>query len=149
MKLKVELLGRDYIEVEFEEPPGAENPEASKSIKKVSFIGCSEFSSHIAEMRMQFGNDISKWPEPAGTDHSSLLIKEMILRLRGDWKFPYAHAELCHCRLVATLTVDEAVIAGAHTPEVVTRLTSASSACGSCRKDVQRIIDYRLGRNEK
>lgn len=138
-KLKVELAGRDFIEVELED----ENPSA---IKRVSFLGCSPFMEMMKNMRLQFGNDISKWPCPEGKDHSSLLLKEMILKLRGEWKFPYEHEELCHCRSISAHTVDQAVIAGAHTPEVVTRQTSASSACGTCRFEVERIINYRLGR---
>lgn len=142
MKMKVELAGRDYIEVEF----AGENPQEPGPLKRVSFLGCSEFMEMMKEMRIQFGNDISKWSFPDGKDHSSLLLKEMILKLRGEWKFPYEHEELCHCRAVSAYIVDQAVIGGAHTPEVVTRQTSASSACGTCRGEVEKIINYRLGR---
>ena len=73
----------------------------------------------------------------------TLILSEMILKLRGEWNFPYADEELCHCRSIATQTVDQAIIAGAHSPEVVTRQTSASTACGTCRPTVQKIIEYR------
>jgi len=142
MKIKVELEGRDSIEVECEEgtlqKPGA--------VKKVSLVGCSDFMEMMHKMRKHFGPDISKWPLPEAHDHSSLLLKEMILKLRGEWEFPYAEDELCHCRTVPAHTVDQAIIAGAHTPEMVTRLTSASTACGTCRPEVQKIINYRLGK---
>lgn len=136
MKLRVELEGRDYIEVESEEG----RP------KKVSLLGCSEFMEMMQRMRRSFGIDITKWPLPEGQDHSSILLREMILKLRGEWVFPYPHTELCHCRSVSAHAVDQAVIAGAHTTEVVTRQTSAGTACGTCRPETQKIIDYRLGK---
>lgn len=145
MKIKVELEGRDFIEVECGESD-PQTPNIPGVVKKVSMLGCSEFMEMMQTMRRNFGVDISKWPLPEGHDHSSLLLKEMILKLRGEWAYPYAHAELCHCRTVAAHTVDQAVIAGAHTTDVVTRQTSASTACGTCRPEVQKIIDYRLGK---
>ncbi|KHD89649.1 MAG: nitrite reductase [Bdellovibrio sp. ArHS] len=142
MKIKVELEGRDLIEVDCE----GEDLQHPGTVKKVSILGCAEFMGMMQTMRRHFGNDLSKWPLPEGHDHSSLLLKEMILKLRGEWHFPYADEELCHCRSVPAHTVDQAVVAGAHTPEVVTRQTAASSNCGTCRPDVQKIIDYRLGK---
>lgn len=140
MKIKVELEGRDYIEVECE----GEDPKSPGTLKKVSFLGCSTFLQTMQDLRKEFGPDLRKWSLPQGHDHSSLLIKEMILKLRGEWAFPYDEEELCHCRTIPTHTVDQAIIAGAHTPEVVTRQTSASTACGTCRPNVQKIINYRL-----
>lgn len=145
MKIRVELEGRDYIEVECEDSD-PQGPQVPGIVKKVSMLGCTEFMEMMQRMRKNFGVDISKWPLPEGTDHSSLLLREMILKLRGEWAFPYAHAELCHCRSVPAHTVDQAIIAGAHTTDVVTRQTSASTACGTCRPEVQKIIDYRLGK---
>lgn len=130
MKIRAELDGRDFIETEDE--------------KNISFLGCSQFINLVKQMRALHGNNVKTWPVPQGTDHSSLLIKEFILKMNGQWSFPYAHEELCHCRAVSAHKVDQAIIAGAHTPEVVTRLTSASSACGVCRAEVEKIINYRL-----
>lgn len=142
MKIKVELEGRDFIEVECL----GDDPQAPGAVKKVSVMGCTEFMDMMTKMRKHFGADLSKWPVPEGQDHSSLLLREMILKLRGEWNFPYKDDELCHCRSIQTQVVDQAIIAGAHTPEVVTRQTSASTACGTCRPQVQKMIDYRLGK---
>lgn len=142
MKIRVELEGRDFIEVECD----GEDPSHPGPIKNVEILGCAEFMDMMQKMRKNFGPDIGKWPLPDATDHSSLLLKEMILRLRGAWAFPYGEDEVCHCRNISTHTIDQAVIAGAHSSEVVTRQTSASTACGTCRPEVQKIIDYRLGR---
>jgi NAD(P)H-nitrite reductase large subunit len=100
----------------------------------------------MQKMRKAFGPDITKWPLPQGEDHSSLLLKEMILRLRGEWAFPYSEDEVCHCRSISTHSIDQAVIAGAHSTDKVSRQTSASTACGTCRPEVQKIIDYRLAK---
>ncbi len=140
--MKVELEGRDFIEVECL----GDDPKAPGPVKKVSLMGCSEFMDMMQKMRKHFGADIRQWPIPDAQDHSSLLLKEMILKLRGEWVFPYQEDELCHCRSIPTHVVDQAIIAGAHSPEVVTRQTSASTACGTCRPNVQKMIDYRLGK---
>ncbi|MGE5084906.1 MAG: bacterioferritin-associated ferredoxin [Bacillota bacterium] len=140
MKIKVELEGRDFIEVECE----GDSSQIPGRVLKVTHMGCTEFMEMMQKMRRHFGPDVAKWPVPKGKDHSSLLLAEMVLRLRGEWKFPYQEEEICHCRSISTHSVDQAIIAGAHTPEVVTRQTSASTACGTCRPEVQKIINYRL-----
>ncbi|MNK07847.1 BFD-like [2Fe-2S] binding domain protein [compost metagenome] len=142
MKIKAELAGRDFIEVECE----GENPKSPGKVLKVTMVGCTEFLDLMQKMRRHFGVDIAKWPLPEGDDHSSILLREMVMKLRGEWKFPYGEEELCHCRTVEAQIVDQAVIAGAHSTDKVTRQTSASSACGTCRPEVQKIIDYRLNK---
>lgn len=141
-KLRVELEGRDFIEVAYD----GENPLRPGAATKVSFVGCFDFMAMMAKMRKNFGNDIASWPLPQEWDHSSLLLKEMIMKLRGEWVFPYQELELCHCRNVSTHKVDQAIVAGAHSAELVTRQTSASTACGTCRPEVQKIINFRLGK---
>lgn len=130
---RAELKGRDLLEFDFTQ----EKP-------RVKVIGCTELLSLVRKYQMQFGNHPQSWPIPQGKSHSELLLKEVLLKSRGQWEYPYNHAELCHCRSVATEIVDQAIIAGAHKPEVVSRQTSASTACGTCRPDVQKIIDFRL-----
>jgi bacterioferritin-associated ferredoxin len=131
-KISVELEGRDRIEVQG---------------TQVRFRGCSELTELMKSMRQNHGDDLSQWPLPNGSSHSEILLRELVLKLRGEWAFPYKEAEVCHCRNVPCKTIDQAVIAGAHTTAIVSRQTSASTACGTCRPDVQRIIDYRLQQN--
>lgn len=142
MKIKVELEGRDFLEVEC----AGEDPRTPGPVLKVSMVGCTEFMDMMQMMKRNFGVDPSKWPLPETQDHSAMLLREMILKLRGEWKFPYEEDEVCHCRTISTQTIDQAILAGAHTPEIVTRQTSASTACGTCRPNVQKIIDYRLNK---
>lgn len=142
MKIKAELVGRDFIEVECE----GEDEKSPGKVLKVTMAGCTDFLDLMQTMRKHFGVDLKKWPVPEGDDHSSILVREMVLKLQGHWVYPYAEQELCHCRMIDTQIVDQAIIAGAHTAEKVTRQTSASSACGTCRPEVQKIIDYRLNK---
>ncbi len=132
-KFSVELEGRDRIEVEMK-----------NAIPKVGFRGCSELMGLMQLMRKNFGVDLSQWPTPNGSSHSEILLRELILKLRSEWKYPYQEAEVCHCRNVTCHTIDQAIIAGAHSTEIISRQTSASTACGTCRPDVQKMIDYRL-----
>jgi len=83
------------------------------------------------------------------TAHSSnsvfdLMLREVVLKALGEWEHPFPESELCHCRVVATDLVDTAILAGAHTPERVSRQTNASTQCGTCRPDVEAILAYRL-----
>ena len=132
-KFSVELEGRDRIEVNMEGPT-----------PKVQFRGCTELMGLMQSMRKNFGVDLKQWPVPNGTSHSEVLLRELILRLRGEWNYPYKEEEVCHCRSIACRTIDQAIVAGAHTTDIVSRQTSASTACGTCRPEVQKMIDYRL-----
>ena len=134
--IKVELLGRDLIEL----------------IKKnqkfvIRIIGCHQLHSLVLQYTQNYkinNHGILHWPLPTGNSHSEILLRELILKAKKEWNFPYEHVELCHCRAVLTSTVDQAIISGAHTPEKVSRLTSASTACGTCKPDVEQILKFRL-----
>lgn len=108
--------------------------------------GCFDLLKLLNEYKSKHGASIDSWPLPLGATHPELLLKETLLKHQGRWVYPYLHEELCHCRAVLTKTVDQAIISGAHTCEKVSRMTSASTACGTCKPDVQSIIDYRLKR---
>ncbi|MBC7371762.1 MAG: (2Fe-2S)-binding protein [Bdellovibrionaceae bacterium] len=128
-KITVELEGRDRIEVVGE---------------KVRFRGCTELTQLMIQMKKDHGPQIRQWPAPEGDSHSELLLREMVLKLANQWSYPYKEAEVCHCRNVSCKAIDQAIVAGAHTTAVVSRQTSASTACGTCRPDVQQMINYRL-----
>jgi len=136
--IRVNLNGRDYLEL---------SEENGKSIFR--FIACHELYELLQNSRQRHGDNIKNWPFPEGLSHSELLLKELLLKIKGQWQFPYQADELCHCRNVPTVTVDQAILAGAHTPEAVSRWTSASTACGTCRADVEKIISYRLDLTSK
>lgn len=134
-KCQASLDGRDLLEI-------AEKD--GRAIRRV--IGCEALLNAVSAIRRSHGDDPKGWPLPTGTDHHDLLIREFILKAKGEWRLPYPHEELCHCRMIPARVVDQAIVAGAHTPEAVTRATSASSACGTCRPDVEKLLAYRLSR---
>ena len=79
-----------------------------------------------------------------GANHWDILIREVFERVNGTFKFPNVETEVCHCRRIPATRIDEAIILGAHTPEQVTAWTTASSGCGTCRPEVEKIIAFRL-----
>jgi bacterioferritin-associated ferredoxin len=132
MKYRAELKGRDLLEAEI-----IDNRVQLKA------VGCSELLNLIKSLKAR-EPDIQKWQLPDGNAHSELLLRELLMKIRGEWHYPYEHLELCHCRAIPTENVDQAILGGAHTPEKVSRWTSASTACGTCRADVEKILEYRL-----
>ncbi len=128
----VEILGGDRIEA---------TPVGNRwTFTGVMCAGCRSLLKSCIEQ----SGDPKAWNLPPGNNHSALLLRELILKIRGEWKFPYPDLELCHCRAIPTQNVDQAILCGAHTPEAVSAITSASTACGTCRPEVQALMAYRL-----
>ena len=106
-------------------------------------IGCPQLLALCAEWRGKLKGDVSSWPLPKGSSHAEILLREVILKARGEWSMPYKEDELCHCRVVATAKVDAAIVTGAHTVPEVSRRTSAGTSCGTCQPDIKKLIAYR------
>lgn len=150
--IDVGLLGRDQVRATF--------TFTESILNEVEFeaSGCQKFLQLLAALR----EDILKLPHadrdlvnPSAklseifstfnkSDHSSILIRELILRLQEKFQLPYAETEICHCRAVPTEVVDRAIIAGSHTVQAVARVTSAGTSCGTCRSDTELLLEYRL-----
>lgn len=135
MKITAEIKGRDFIQIELDD---------QMKQSRVHAIVCSSFYRLLSEYRQKYGDEMINWPQPQGIEHQDLLLKEIILKLRNEWNFPYQEDEICHCRSVSTERVDQAIISGAHTPEMVSRQTNASTSCGTCRTEIEKIIRFRL-----
>ncbi len=110
---------------------------------KLRALGCPEVLSLCSEWRGKLKGDAKSWPLPQGTSHSEILLREAILKARGEWELPYKDSELCHCRVIATQKVDAAIVTGAHTVNEVSRRTSAGTSCGTCQPDIKKLIAYR------
>ncbi len=138
----VEWLGREELNIEIQADAQGVVQKA-----KVTGIGGPEFLQLLVKFRIEIiGQKISELKTPEGTNPEHLCFREAILKLKNEWNFPYQEEELCHCRAVATAIVDQAICMGAHTAKKVSRQTSASTACGTCRPNVEAIIKFRLGK---
>jgi bacterioferritin-associated ferredoxin len=131
LPLVVEIKGRDRLEVTSLKP------------FQMKITGCHSLHKKLSELRTQFGGDLSQWPLQNDFSHVGLLINELILKIKEKWNHPYPHDEVCHCRNVTLETVEQAIMNGAETPEMVSKWTMASTACGTCRPDVEKILKYR------
>lgn len=109
-------------------------------------VGGPELLALADQWRSHFNGSVENIPLPEGQSPAVLLVRELILKAQSKWAYPFAEAELCHCRAIPTERVDQAIVYGAHRPEVVSRRTSASTACGTCRPDVQSILNFRLNK---
>ncbi|MBK7963807.1 MAG: (2Fe-2S)-binding protein [Bdellovibrionales bacterium] len=133
-KIRAEILGRDLIELK--ELPSGE--------QEVHFVGCAEFARQVSDLKLKYGLSPQDWVFTNDLNHNSLLLKEFILKCRGEWKVVYEAQELCHCRNVPTQAVEQAILCGARTSEQVSQWTSASTACGTCRSHVEEILRARI-----
>lgn len=138
-KISVNLEGRDEIHLE------AQVQDGQIIQSRLTGIGCFAHLQLLQKWRGQLEGRLQDLPLPEGHSHSEILLREALLKLKGQWKFPIADKELCHCRMISAHEVDQAIVAGAHTSEKVSDRTSASTACGTCRSDVEELIRYRLG----
>lgn len=126
--------------------PGREELQLEVNGGKVSLkgIGNRAFLELLTQYREHLKAGVDKAPLPEGKSPGELMLKEAILRLRGEWDFPFKEDETCHCRVISTDKVNQAILVGAHTSREVSQMTSASTACGTCRPDVEAMIEYRL-----
>lgn len=108
-------------------------------------IGCLPFLHLVDEYRGKIKGEVQNLTPPSSHDHAGLIMRELILKIKGEWDFPYKEVELCHCRAIACEKVDAAILYGAQSAEAVARATSAGTGCGTCRPHTEKIIKYRLG----
>jgi len=107
-------------------------------------VGCRATLELIKQWRPKLSGALAEVPLPEGSDHSALMLRELILKAQGLWRFPYDEDEMCHCRAVPTRVVDAAIVGGCHTLPSIRAATGASTSCGACGVDIQKVIAYRL-----
>jgi bacterioferritin-associated ferredoxin len=138
---RASIPDREWIELEIQ-------IDSNSIVQEATFraFGC----HHLLESSAKFVKGAKKtklnelhWD---GLNHWDILIEEVILKLKGEFQLPITEEELCHCRKIPTAKVDNAIVLGAQTPEKVRAWTSASSGCGTCRPNVEKIISYRTGK---
>lgn len=107
-------------------------------------IGCRQTLELMSAWRPRLTGPLADLPLPEGHGHSAIMLRELILKAQGRWRFPYEEDEICHCRAVPTGVVDSAIVGGCHSLPAVREATSASTSCGACRVDIEKVMEYRL-----
>ncbi len=108
----------------------------------VQIVGSARLIAKMNALKIKFGNNPVLWNliEPTKS-LDDLLINEFILKCQGQFKFAYEHTELCHCRMVPTDRVFEAIKQGCCNIEEIGRSTLAGTGCGSCRDDMTLLLN--------
>ena len=115
-----------------------------------------ELIEKIDYCKTQFGTDPKNWsvdakqlaqlvelnPSKPSDQSVDFVLYKFIQKVKRLWALPYKHEELCHCRLVPTEKVTQAIEQGAKTTAAVARVTMAGTGCGTCRTDTETILDY-------
>lgn len=73
--------------------------------------------------------------------HGAALLRDLLNRIQNI-PSPYTDFELCHCRVIPTQKVIQAIWYGAQTTEDIARVSSAGTACGTCRNDSQKLLEF-------
>lgn len=129
MSIKVNLTGSDSIEIKD---------------NKVVWKTCDKLNQSIKNLITKYGEDPKNWPVPTGFEHTDLLIKKVIARSKGLWPEEQPKEEICHCRNIALQKIEDAIVMGAVTVEMIGLWTSAGTACGTCQSDLaKRISQFR------
>lgn len=137
-KLDIQVPGREGLSATWDEREGAvEN-------LRLQAVGPRSFLKEVSQFKTKLQGSIDQLPEPEGNSPASLLLRELVLKIQNRWSPPYQEEEICHCRGISLKTVDAAIVAGAHDSRKVSRWTSASTACGTCRPDVESYLRFRL-----
>lgn len=139
LKAKAEVPKREWVEFEIEV-----DEQGTVSALKWNALGCHnliEAAGRAANLLLSRKLENQSWP---GAEHWDLLLSEVFGRLQGKFQLPREGEELCHCRRIQAAVVDQAIVMGAHTPEKVKAWTAASSGCGTCRPEVEKLICFRL-----
>ncbi|MBX9765651.1 MAG: (2Fe-2S)-binding protein [Bdellovibrionales bacterium] len=137
-KIEVGLIGRDQLKLEYEITGG------KLEVSSFSAVGCLPFLEGASRLKPILRGEVAAITAPTGRDHVALLLQEFVKTLKGDWSLPYKEVLLCKCRSIPTFVVDQAIVAGAHDAVTVGLKTGAGTSCGTCKKDIESLILYRL-----
>ena len=108
---------------------------------QVKVIGSKALLDRVQNIKKTFGPHPQDWPLQSVSIGEDILINEFILKVKGEFKFSYAHEELCHCRNVPTEKVFSVIKDNCFRVEDVSKTTLAGTGCGSCRPDIAQLIE--------
>ncbi len=107
----------------------------------IHVVGPLTLIQRLNELKLKYGTHPKTWPEIATLkSHEDMLINEFILKAKNAFKLAYDHEELCHCRMVPADKVYSAIKQGCCSIEDVGRATLAGTGCGSCRDDIEKLL---------
>jgi bacterioferritin-associated ferredoxin len=106
------------------------------------FSGSADFCQKLITQKNKHGCDPQKWQVVRVVDGDDVLLNEFILKCQNNYKIPYEHEELCHCRMVQTEKVLNVIKQGVFITSEISRVTAAGTGCGSCKKDIDEITKY-------
>lgn len=131
----IQIQNRDELELKIELDPNGEILEA-----ELTGIGGPELLEVIKDWRIKLKGNIGTLSMPSSSHYADLMMKSLLQRAQGKWATQMPDHEVCHCRAVSLQKIENAILAGAQTPEKISRWTQASTQCGTCRKDVIEIL---------
>lgn len=145
MQLLVNLPGYEMLTVNLNAQGMVESYQLCCSSQTIQL-----FHQHLQD----HGTRLRDWPLPNenaiaqrglsnAERRSQLLLQELILKARGEWKLPYRGEIVCTCRGVSSETINHAIAAKASSAEEVSNWTTASTSCTTCKGKVEELVKYR------
>src|SRR5690606_8702632 len=104
VKASVRLTGREELELE-----AVVDGDGVIQSAKLTGIGGPRLLEVLREFRPKLKGKLDEIEAPSGATPEEILLRELILRAQGRWEFPYSEDELCHCRVIPTAVVDQAI----------------------------------------
>ena len=117
------------------------------TVSQLKVSGCLPFLETSKKWVSHLKGPIASRDPPMGTSHGDLIWQEVLLKIKKKWQSPVNQEELCHCRRVNTMTVDRAIVYGAHSVQAIRQQTSANTGCGTCHQMVVDLLEHRLGQS--
>ncbi len=144
-KIRVEIQNRDWAEAELLQ--NNLDSSAGNTIKfpvwHIKAYGCLSFLNKIAELKEFLKNNtVENFKLNDDQEHSNLLLKKLVLSMQSKYQLPYLEDEICHCRHIKTNTCENSALAGNLSLKSIGATCSAGITCGSCKPDLESLIDY-------
>ena len=137
---KAEILGREWVEFTLQLQGATVSSVQWKAQGGHKLLQlCTDLAQDLKS------KDINSYKVKSDNNSSSqLLLEELVKRLNGSFETSDPEEEICHCRKIRQAVIDQMIVLGAHTPEKVMSFCTAGSGCGTCRPEVQKLIDKRI-----
>lgn len=111
---------------------------------ELKIIGSVLLLEKIEKCIQVYGQNLKLWPiiNPINSNED-ILINELLQKIKSE-EFIYNHDEICHCRMVKTDVVRNAIKSGCCSIADISRTTMAGTGCGACKKELKLVLDALL-----